>query len=140
MGWQTTVLTEEYFNRQTYNNKSSIENEIEDIIKSIEYIKDTLLIYSTSRPSDILLNNDEDSPKTLFDIRKEVMENLEYLEENIINKYKLQSLLENFDLRNGDFIDNPHRRHNIKQWLLDNYILKPEDLNMDINDDEKSDK
>ena len=89
------------------------------------------MVYSTSRPQDILINRGE---ATLETIQEDVEEMLDLLEEYFIRKNDLEALKDNFKCVNGDFIDNPNRKENVKKWLIDNYILDKEDFsNKNIN-------
>lgn len=137
MGWQTDVLTQIVFNKETYNSVYEVENSIDEENTLITNLKEDLLALAVSRPSDWLINNED---MDLSSLKNDAKGKLELLEECIIKVYELECLKKNFDLRNGDFIKNDKVRHNVKQWLIDNYILKKEDLNMDINDEEKDDE
>lgn len=137
MGWQTDVLTQIVFNKETYNSVYEVENSIDEENTLITNLKEDLLALAVSRPSDWLINNED---MDLSSLKNDAKGKLELLEECIIKVYELECLKKNFDLRDGDFIKNDKVRHNVKQWLIDNYILEKEDLNMDINDEEKDDE
>ena len=137
MGWQTDVLTQIVFNKENYNSVYEVENSIDEENTLITNLKEDLLALAVSRPSDWLINNED---MDLSSLKNDAKGKLELLEECIIKVYELECLKKNFDLRDGDFINNKKVRHNIKQWLLDNYILEKEDLNMDINDEENDDE
>ena len=137
MGWQTDVLTQIVFNKENYNSVYEVENSIDEENTLITNLKEDLLALAVSRPSDWLINNED---MDLSSLKNDAKGKLELLEECIIKVYELECLKKNFDLRDGDFINNKKVRHNIKQWLIDNYILEKEDLNMDINDEEKDDE
>ena len=137
MGWQTDVLTQIVFNKENYNSVYEVENSIDEENTLITNLKEDLLALAVSRPSDWLINNED---MDLSSLKNDAKGKLELLEECIIKVYELECLKKNFDLRDGDFINNKKVRHNIKQWLIDNYILEKEDLNMDINDEENDDE
>lgn len=137
MGWQTDVLTQIVFNKETYNSVYEVENSIDEENTLITNLKEDLLALAVSRPSDWLINNED---MDLSSLKNDAKGKLELLEECIIKVYELECLKKNFDLRDGDFIKNNKVRHNVKQWLIDNYILEKEDLNMSINDEEKDDE
>lgn len=130
MGWQTDVITQLVFNKETYNSIYEIEEEIESNNKCIQNIKDELYVMTIARPEDLLIHNEE---MDLLGLQRDVKDKLDLLEECIINNYKLELLKENFDLRDGDFIKNPERVSNIKKWLVDNYILESKDINNESN-------
>lgn len=132
MGWETNVITQISFNKETYDSIYKVEEEIDFCNKRIQEIVNKLMIYSTSRPQDILLNRGE---ATLETIQEEVEDMLDLLEEYFVKKNDLEALKDNFKCVDGDFIDNPNRKENIKKWLIDNYILDKSDFSRVNNTD-----
>lgn len=130
MSWETNVITQISFNKETYNSIYKVEEEIDFCNKRIQEIVNKLMIYSTSRPQDILLNRGE---ATLETIQEEVEDMIELLEEYFIKRNDLEALKDNFKCVDGDFIDNPNRKENVKKWLIDNYILDKSDFSS-VND------
>ena len=138
MGWETNVITQISFNKETYDSIYKVEEEIDFCNKRIQEIVNKLMVYSTSRPQDILINRGE---ATLETIQEDVEEMLDLLEEYFVRKNDLEALKDNFKCVDGDFIDNPNRKENVKKWLIDNYILDKSDFssvnntaNTQIND------
>ena len=138
MGWETNVITQISFNKETYDSIYKVKDDIDFCNKRIQEIVNKLMIYSTSRPQDILLNREE---ATLETIQEEVEDMLDLLEEYFVRKNDLEALKDNFKCVDGDFIDNPNRKENVKKWLIDNYILDKSDFssvnntnNTQIND------
>ena len=125
MSWETNVITQISFNKETYNSIYKVEEEIDFCNKRIQDIVNKLMIYSTSRPQDILLNRGEATLKT---IQEDVEEMLDLLEEYFVRKNDLEILKDNFKCVDGDYIDNPNRKENVKKWLIDNYILDKSDF------------
>ena len=125
MGWETNVITQISFNKETYDSIYKVEEEIDFCNKRIQEIVNKLMIYSTSRPQDILLNREE---ATLETIQEEIEDMLDLLEEYFIKRSDLRALKNNFKCVDGDFIDNPNRKENVKKWLIDNYILDKSDF------------
>ena len=125
MGWETNVITQISFNKETYNSIYKVEEEIDFCNKRIQDIVNKLMIYSTSRPQDILLNRGE---ATIETIQEEVEDMLDILEEYFVKRSDLRALKNNFKCVDGDFIDNPNRKENIKKWLIYNGILDKEDF------------
>lgn len=125
MGWETNVITQISFNKETYNSIYKVEEEIDFCNKRIQDIVNKLMIYSTSRPQDILLNRGE---ATIETIQEEVEDMIELLEEYYIKRSDLEVLKDNFKCVDGDYIDNPNRKENVKKWLIDNYILDKSDF------------
>ena len=131
MGWETNVITQISFNKETYDSIYKVKDDIDFCNKRIQEIVNKLMVQSTSRPQDILINRGE---ATLEDIQEEVEDMLDLLEEYFIKRNDLEALKENFKCVSGDYIDNPNRKENIKKWLIDNYILDKEDFsNKNIN-------
>lgn len=130
MGWQTDVITKIVFNKETYNSIYEIEEEIESNNKCIQNIKDELYVMTIARPEDLLIHNEE---MDLLGLQRDVRDKLELLEECIIENYKLEILKDNFDVRDGDYINNPERIDNVKKWLVDNFILESKDINNESN-------
>ena len=138
MGWETNVITQISFNKETYDSIYKVEDGIRYCNERIQEIVNNLMIYSTSRPQDILLNRGE---ATLVTIQREVEEMIELLEEYFVERSDLEALKNNFKCVDGDYIDNPNRKENVKKWLVDNYILDKSDFssmnntnNTQIND------
>ena len=125
MGWETNVITQISFNKESYDSIYKVEEEIDFCNKRIQEIVNKLMIYSTSRPQDILINRGE---ATLETIQEEIEDMLDLLEEYFVRKNDLEALKDNFKCVDGDFIDNPNRKENVKKWLIDNYILDKEDF------------
>ena len=125
MGWETNVITQISFNKETYDSIYKVKDDIDFCNKRIQKIVNKLMIYSTSRPQDILINRGE---ATLETIQEDVEEMLDLLEEYFIRKNDLEALKDNFKCVDGDFIDNPNRKENVKKWLIDNYILDKSDF------------
>ena len=124
MGWETTVLSNISFCKETYNNLHEVEIAIADTEKSINKIKQLIRIMTTSRPEDLLLNTED----SLFSLSNQVEELLNDLEEYNVQLYKLEQLKDNYSTVDGDFIENPNRKKNVKEWLVNNYILSKEDF------------
>ena len=132
MGWETNVITQISFNKETYDSIYKVKDDIDFCNKRIQEIVNKLMVYSTSRPQDILINRGE---ATLETIQEDVEEMLDLLEEYFVRKNDLEILKDNFKCVDGDFIDNPNRKENIKQWLIDNYILDKSDFSSVNNTD-----
>ena len=132
MGWETNVITQISFNKETYDSIYKVEEEIDFCNKRIQEIVNKLMVYSTSRPQDILLNREE---ATLETIQEEVEDMLDLLEEYFVKRNDLEALKDNFKCVDGDFIDNPNRKENVKKWLIDNYVLDKSDCSSVNNTD-----
>ena len=133
MGWETNVITQIVFNKETYDSIYKVEEEIDFCNRRIQEIGNKLMIYSTSRPEDILLNKKED---TIENIQEDVRDMIYSLQEYFVKRYALEALKNNFKCVDGDYVDNPDRKENIKNWLIDNYILDKEDINENVDNAE----
>ena len=125
MGWETNVITQISFNKETYDSMYKVKDAIDFCNKRIQEIVNKLMVYSTSRPQDILINRGE---ATLETIQEDVEDMLDLLEEYFIRRNDLEILKDNFKCVDGDFIDNPNRKENVKKWLIDNYVLDKSDF------------
>ena len=130
MGWETNIITQIVFNKETYDSIYKVEEEIDFCNRRIQEIGNKLMIYSTSRPEDILLNKKED---TIENIQEDVRDMIYLLQEYFVKRYALEALKNNFKCVDGDYVDNPDRKKNIKNWLIDNYILDKEDINENVD-------
>lgn len=131
MGWQTDVIAQLVFNKETYNSYYQVDDEINQNKRTIQNIIEELSVMATARPEDLLIHNED---MDLMGLQREVKDKIEILEECIIENYKLECLKENFDLRDGDFIENPKRKEAVKNWLINNFILEPKDFsNIDVD-------
>lgn len=131
MGWQTDVIAQLVFNKETYNSYYQVDDEINQNKRTIQNIIEELSVMATARPEDLLIHNED---MDLMGLQREVKDKIEILEECIIENYKLECLKENFDLRDGDFIENPKRKEAVKTWLISNFILEPKDFsNIDVD-------
>ena len=130
MGWETNVITQIVFNKETYDSIYKVEEEIDFCNRRIQEIGNKLMIYSTSRPEDILLNKKED---TIENIQEDVRDMIYLLQEYFVKRYALEALKNNFKCVDVDYIDNTDKKKNIKNWLIDNYILDKEDINENVN-------
>ena len=131
MSWETNVITQISFSKETYDSIYKVEDGIRYCNERIQEIVNNLMIYSTSRPKDRLLNRGE---ATLETIQEEVEDMLELLEEYFVKRSDLTALKEDIKCGSGDYIYNNNRKENVKKWLIDNYILDKEDFsNKNIN-------
>lgn len=131
MGWQTDVIAQLVFNKETYNSYYQVDDEINQNKRTIQNIIEELSVMATARPEDLLIHNED---MDLMGLQREVKDKIEILGECIIENYKLECLKENFDLRDGDFIENPKRKEAVKNWLINNFILEPKDFsNIDVD-------
>ncbi len=105
MGWTTDLFCNITFHKETYDNKYKVESEIEELNQSIkeseEYLKKLVFITEPNKffPED-----------TFYSIDSAVKDTLEILQEDYIKKYKLELLLDNWEMchtEDGLAIDPP---------------------------------
>ena len=124
MGWETNVLSNISFCKETYNNLHEVEVDIADTEESINNIKRLIRTMAISRPEDLLLNTEDN----LFSLSNQIEDLINDLEEYNVQLYKLEQLKDNYSTVDGDFIENPNRKKNVKEWLVNNFVLDKEDL------------
>lgn len=134
MGWYTFVDGEMYFYKETWQHKEDVKDRIEDNKKEIEDVKLEIAMMVAGRVQDMIHtkdceNNDVDIPMAL---RWKLEELWERLEEASYENWKLEFLLENWDNRYGDFIDNPLSPHNHEFNEIQTSPMQPDDMNPEI--------
>jgi len=109
MGWYTFVDGEMVFYKETWQYKEDVQIRIDDNKKDIEDVKLEMAMLVSGRVEDLIQtkdceDNDIDVPMA---IRWKLEDLWERLENAQYENWKLEFLLENWDNRHGDFIDNP---------------------------------
>lgn len=109
MGWSTELFCNISFNRESFNSKYEVEDRIDLLHKQIDTCKSELkkLAYITE-PEKWYNKEDYDCPESYIDDK--LLSNLDLLQELIIEEYKLELLLNNWDNchdENGLAIDSP---------------------------------
>ena len=107
MAWGTYCKAELYFSRKTYTNKWEAEEDLEDVRKDMKRIEQQIAMLCAGNAKDLLNCKDcENYPMDAVDVLTTKLQELkEWYQEALINEYKLELLLENWDTRTGDFID-----------------------------------
>lgn len=97
MGWGTTIKTEIYLSRMIFENRGLLEDEIEELEKTIERNKQEILMYCSANPKDIVPKDlDEEAIGFISNKVNDLLNDIEY---NSVMLYKLNLLLENFEER-----------------------------------------
>lgn len=81
-----------YFRNLEFHNYAQFSEALEDCEKNIRRCKEKLLMMAAGTPKDLFPQNSEDND-TLFDVHKEFSEVWEWLEELIIEKGKLDTIM-----------------------------------------------
>lgn len=100
MGWGLEFKANIYLSKETYNTEYEVEQEIENLIESINRCKRRLALMIAANPSTFIDKGDEVDP--LYDLDNKINDHLEMLEEDIVHRYRLQLLLDNWDKREID--------------------------------------
>ena len=112
MGYGTYCKTELYFSHKTYNHIDEVLEDLEDTKQSIAMLETKFAMYAASEPRKALACKDcgdvEMNPVDV--LYRELIDLKDWYNELIIEKWKLEMLLENFDTRTGDFIDEDKLR------------------------------
>lgn len=95
MGWETTLYTGISYMKETYDSKYKIEDDLEDIKRYISINETRLKSLAFITEPKKYCGEDEDPT---FWLENEAQESLEELRRLYVEKYKLELLLENFDV------------------------------------------
>lgn len=96
MGWSTELFCNITFNKETFNSRYEVETRIDELNNLIDFIKDRIKSFVImTEPNKMLSEEERKDP--LFHLSKTIKEDLEELEDYIIEKWKLEILLENWD-------------------------------------------
>lgn len=95
MGWSTELFCNISFNRESFNSKYEVQDKIDEIKKCLEYTKDKIKNLAIITEPNKFCPEDYEPMSW---IQGEVRENLELIEEYTIDIYKLELLLENWDV------------------------------------------
>ena len=94
MSWSTELFCNVSYNKETFNSRMEVEDKISELDKYIETCKKALRdVALMTEPAKFI--NEDTNP--YYFVTGQVEENLELLEEYIIEKYKLEILLDNWD-------------------------------------------
>lgn len=131
MGWQTDVVGEITFNRETYNNMYEVDARIEEINKAIRSIENSIFILCSSKPKEALnckdsLGNDVHPYEVL---NSTLISELDFLKENYYDLFKLQFLKDNWPLRTGDYVKNINAKEEFAKFIQ----WKKEDIEWSSN-------
>lgn len=103
MGWETTLLTHIRFSKKTYDNKYQVEDDIDDLNRSIKMCEQKLRDFAMmTEPDKMLKVIGEDETSTsgfnAYELIDEYLQDLfDILHEDIIERAKLLLLLNEWD-------------------------------------------
>lgn len=105
MGWCTEISNVIHFNRETYNSQYDVQDAIEEEESIIKNSREELLMYAMAHPTDLIIKDCEGRDfDVVGSVKNQVANSLEAYEDSLINRYKLQTLLDHWELRSGDFV------------------------------------
>lgn len=108
MGWGTYCNAELYFSRETFNSKYEVEEELKDVRNNMKRIEQQIAMLCAGNAKDLLNCKDcENYPMDAVDVLTTKLNELkEWYQESVVDEYRLELLLENWDTRHGDYIEN----------------------------------
>ena len=115
MGFGTWCTADLYFSHVTYRDRFEVEDEIKFFKEQNDHIVGKIKMLAAGNPKDLLDTKDIEGvdcdPIECLDVY--LARELETLKENTIEIYKLELLLENFDTRGGDFVNEDKLREEL---------------------------
>lgn len=96
MGYSTELFCNLSFNRETFNYKSDVESKLDDVKSYIKMDKARLRDFALMTDPEKLYNK-EDYDSAYSFLTSEVENTLDDLEENLVEKFKLETLLDCWD-------------------------------------------
>lgn len=99
MGWSTNLFCNISFHKKTYNTKYEVLDEIDELNGLIKVCEDRIKAFALITEPKKFCSEEED-PQLYLSMG--VQENLEELQEYYIEKYKLELLLDNWDISHKD--------------------------------------
>ena len=95
MSWGTELFCNISFNRETFNSRYEVEDKISELDKCIETCKSEIRDMALMTEPSKFMDKDNNFTPYYF-VTQSVKNNLELLEEYIIERYKLITLLDNW--------------------------------------------
>lgn len=116
MSWGTYCNAELYFSRATYRYKEEVEEHLSEVRQDIHRVETQIAMLCAGNAKDILNCKDcENCSMDPIDVLTTRLNELkEWYKESLIEEYRLELLLENWDTRNGDFIDEDKLREELQ--------------------------
>lgn len=96
MSWSTELFCNISYNRETFNSRGEVEEEISELDENIKTCEKTIRDMALmTEPSKFMGKDNDDNP--YYFITNLVEDNFELLREYIVKRWKLSLLLENWD-------------------------------------------
>jgi hypothetical protein len=129
MGWGTYLRTDIYFNRETFNSKYQVEEELAETKKSICDIKAAILQLATMTEPEKFFKPEpgEEYPEFYIDsVNKRMSYLIEELEKMTVEEYTLSLLLDEWnrahDPSTGYAYDTPESEKEGKSYVFGDFI------------------
>lgn len=123
MSWSTELFCNIHFNRQTYNSKYDVEIQLEEVNNWIITLKDKLRdLAIMTEPRKYC---DEETENPYYFVINQFQDCMNDLEDSIVEKYKLELLLYNWDAchnKEGLAIDPPEGIHYDTAFLSGDFV------------------
>ena len=98
MSWGTIFTAEIYLIRESYNNLYQLEEEIDHVEKTVQNIRERIMMYCACGVQGCNTKDCEDNDVNPIDaLHKEIVDLLEYYDEQQTKLYKLLLLKEDWD-------------------------------------------
>lgn len=112
MSFGTNCPVNLYFSHKTYKYKSDAESDLEDVRENIRNIETRFAMYAAADPRMALNTKDcENNEMNPVDVLAAELRDLrDWYKEEILKEWQLEMLLDNWDARTGDFIDEDKLR------------------------------
>lgn len=95
MSWETRLFTSIEFNRATYNDKYDVESDLDETDRLIKVCENTIRDLVVMTEPNKFFNNKESNP--YLEMTNEYENQLDFLKELLIKKYKLSLLYNEWD-------------------------------------------
>lgn len=94
MGWSTELFCNISFNKEAFNSKAEVEDRIDELDKQIKTYKDELRDLALMTEPSKFFNSEEN---LYYYVTQAVKENIQLLQEDVIERWKLSVLLDEWD-------------------------------------------
>lgn len=94
MGWGTSFKADMYISRELFRSEEEVQGKINELTEDINRIKRRLALMIAANPETFLDKSEDSDP--LYELDNRINGHLELFEEDLIHRYRLQLLLDNW--------------------------------------------
>lgn len=94
MGWGTSFTADMYISRELFRSEGEVQDKINELTESIDRTKRRLALMIAANPETFLDKSKDSDP--LYELDNRINDYLELFEEDLIHRYRLQLLLDNW--------------------------------------------